>query len=520
MTGYGSKGAYGTMGRLKLELLAGWGGLSFLAGVVIETCFAALIPLSTLRGPEVADFLAYFIIAGMAYLIAVARLGHDRLSLRAIWAFAILFRLTLLLTSPPTLSDDVYRFIWDGRLANAGVSPYAYAVDSPSLDALDSPQRALVNNSQMASPYLPATQALFAAVYWLIPDNPIAFQVVALLFDLLTGWLVADILRRLGLPRERVLVYLWNPLVCVEFAQGAHAVDALMLALTMATFWLLVAAWPRKKRSEVLTWGSVLTLAAATLTKGLPILMLPVVAWRWRWLRSIVYAALVLAAILPFALTAGWGFTGPLDGEGLFGAIRVYATYWNYNGGLYHWLEVWLSGYQTPGAVSPDVVGWEPIRAAKTMASILLGVTLLAVGWLSWRYTGGRAAAESPSEIPPGSSANLAMLRLAVIPPAAYLLLTTTVHPWYVTLLVPLLPFLLPKKGEATYSGRFLWPWLYFSIAVVFSYSTYWDPDNLREYRLVRQVEYFPLYALLIWAAWPVVYERAKRKAYSVRHEG
>ena len=89
------------MGRLKLELLAGWGGLSFLAGVVIETCFAALIPLSTLRGPEVADFLAYFIIAGMAYLIAVARLGHDRLSLRAIWAFAILFRLTLLLTSPP-----------------------------------------------------------------------------------------------------------------------------------------------------------------------------------------------------------------------------------------------------------------------------------------------------------------------------------------------------------------------------------------------------------------------------------
>ena len=105
------------------------------------------------------------------------------------------------------------------------------------------------------------------------------------------------------------------------------------------------------------------------------------------------------------------------------------------------------------------------------------------------------------------------MLRLAVVPPAAYLLLTTTVHPWYVTLLIPLLPFLLPKREEATHSGRFLWPWIYFSIAVAFSYATYWDPDNLREYSLVRQVEYIPLYLLLAWAAWPVVYESVKRKA-------
>ena len=51
---------------------------------------------------------------------------------------------------------------------------------------------------------------------------------------------------------------------------------------------------------------------------------------RWR---------LIVAVCLPFALGAGWGLTGPLDGEGLFGALRVYAAaseHWNYNGGLYH----------------------------------------------------------------------------------------------------------------------------------------------------------------------------------------
>jgi hypothetical protein len=195
------------------------------------------------------------------------------------------------------------------------------------------------------------------------------------------------------------------------------------------------------------------------------------------------------------------------------GAVRIYARYWNYNGGLYHWLEVGLSGYKTPGAVPPEVVGPEPIRAAKSITAVLLGLVLLAVAWASWRCTRARSVPDPPSGSPPGSAANLAMLRLAVVPPAAYLLLTTTVHPWYVTLLIPLLPFLLPKRGEATHSGRFLWPWIYFSIAVAFSYATYWDPDNLREYSLVRQVEYIPLYLLLAWAAWPVVYESVKRKA-------
>jgi alpha-1,6-mannosyltransferase len=468
--------------------LARWGVPSLLAGVAIETCFAALLPLSQLCGPAATTFLAYFLMAAGAYAVAVACLGRDRLSLRAIWAFAILFRLTLLLTSPPTLSDDVYRYIWDGRLANAGVNPYAYAVESSLLDPFDSPQRALVNNSWMASPYLPTAQGLFAAVYRLAPDSPLAFQIAALLFDLLTGWLIMDILDRLGLPRARVLIYLWNPLVVVEFAHGAH-VDALMICLVMATFWFLVAARSEHRRARWFTLGSVIALAAGTLTKGLPALLLPVVVRRWGWRRTLIYIGLIVGVCLPFALGAGWGLTGPLDGEGLFGAIRIYTAYWNYNGGLYHWLEVGLSGYRTPGAVPLELVGWGPTRAAKLILGGVLGLILVAV-W--WKAQGGEADH-------PGQS--LALLRLAAIPLAAYLLLATTLHPWYVTLIIPLLPFLLPQKGEATTSGRFLWPWLYFSAAVLLSYLTCLDPANPREYHLIRHIEYIPLYLLLIWAA-------------------
>ena len=95
---------------------------------------------------------------------------------------------------------------------------------------------------------------------------------------------------------------------------------------------------------------------------------------------------------------------------------------------------------------------------------------------------------------------DLSLLRLAIIPIGAYLLLTPAVHPWYVTMIVPWLAFLIPDQGESTIFERFMWPWLYLSIAVALSYFTYIDTQNLREFTWVRNVEYLPFYGLLTWA--------------------
>lgn len=429
-------------------------------------------------------FLALFAIAALVYTLGVCQVlrrgdrgaGSRNSALLIIAGWAVLFRVTLLFTSPPTLSDDVYRYIWDGRLANAGVNPYAHAVASPLLDAFDSPQRALVNNDWMASPYLPVAQALFALVYRLAPDSPLAFQIAAALFDLLTGWLIIDLLHRLGLPRAWSLLYLWHPLVVVEFAHGAH-VDALMIFLIVASLWALVALGARSI--------SALLLAAATLTKGLPILLLPVVARRWGRRRTVLFGGLLVVACLPFALDAGWGLVGPLDGEGLFGALRIYGARWNYNGGFYHWLEVLLSGYPTPGAVPPEVVGRRPILAAKLIVGTLLVLALVATWWKARR-----------------SKDDLGLIRLALVPLASYLLLATTVHPWYATIVVPFLPFLPPREGKPDGPAHFLLPALAFTTTIALSYLTYLDPANLREYDLVRIVEYLPGYLLLARAIW------------------
>jgi hypothetical protein len=450
-------------------------------GLALLACFVGMALVGDLRQFTIS-FLVLNALAFAFYGWVVWRLrgpGHHRPALAPILVFALAFRIALLFATPPTLSDDVYRYVWDGRIANAGISPYALAVDSPRLDAYDSSLRALVNNSWMASPYLPAAQALFAAVYRLAPDSPLAFQLVAMALDMLTGALVLALLGRLGLPRARALIYLWNPLVIVEFAHGAH-IDALMICLMMVSLWALVGARSRT--------GSVLALAAATLTKGLPALLLPVFVQRWGWRRVALYVALILGVCMPFAFAAGWGLLGPLDGRGLFGPLRIYAAYWNYNGGLYHWLEVMITGYSTPGAVPIDAVGWGPVRAAKLISLGLLLLSLAAIWWRSRCGEGDRT-----------------FVRWTAAPLTAYLLLSTTVHPWYVCLVLPLLPFLPAGGGERTPGGRFLVPGLYASAIVSFSYLTYLDPVNLREFELVRLVEYLPLYLMLIWAAWPAI---------------
>jgi hypothetical protein len=471
-----------------------WGGISFFSGIILAGSLIFLIPLPDLRGPQVTAFLIFYMIAAAAYIVAVIRLDRDKIPLSLIWAFAISFRILFLLTEQ-SLSDDIYRFIWDGNLLRQGVNPYAFAVNSPQLDTFEIPLRALVNHDWMASPYLPAAQLLFLLVSGIAPESVLSFQISTVILDLGIGWLVFDSLKRLSINPAGVLIYLWNPLIISEFTNGAHVVDAWMISLAMLAFWLLIRSADKTRSKGWINSGVVLAMAGATLTKGLAALLVPVFLRRWRWKWLLIYLGIIIGFLALFANGAGWGVLGPLNGTGVFGAMRIYLSQWNFNSSLYHWLEVLISGYNTPGAVPVEVVGRMPILVARSVTSAAIMLISLLTGWWAWRL-----------DDPQGASyltRTLSLIRLSVIPIGAYLLLTHTVHPWYVTFIVPLLPFLLPREDEESQTRRFIWPWLYLSLAVSSSYLTYLDPENLREYDLVRLVEYLPVFGLLIWAAWP-----------------
>jgi alpha-1,6-mannosyltransferase len=369
----------------------------------------------------------------------------------------------------PTLSTDVYRYLWDGHVANAGVSPYAHAVNAPALDHLDTPFRAKVNHAWMASPYLPAAQTLFRAVTAVLPVNPLSMQLVMSLCTLASGAILAGLLGRLGLPPRRLLLYLWNPLVVIETAHGAH-IDAWM------TLWVLaaVALWlePGRRAQRI---SSPLALALATLTKGIPVLLAPLMMGVWGLAGTALYAAVVVGMSTLFALGPGWGLTGELDGTGFFGALRIYGDQWNFNSGLFYW-----------GQAALTAAGWEEKQAAFWAKAAGVGLLALWVArlWLT------RHQAQTPR----------ARVRRLAYPLMGYMLLTTTVHPWYILPLLAFTPLLAPGDDEpAPQVRRQLWivaPWIYLSAALVLSYTAY-AFYAAAELPWVRYVEYVPVLAAI-----------------------
>ncbi len=233
------------MKKLLLSLSRQWPLLLFSSVSLLAYVAMACIDwrYGTLRAAQTPQTIAWYGLAFLAYiglLFWAERRGMPR---RWMWIGAILFRIILLFTTP-TLSDDVYRYLWDGYVVNEGVSPYAYAINSPELDYLDIPQRALANNAWMASPYLPAAQAVFFGITAVFPLQPFYLQLAMIGFELAAASILARLLVMAALPPRRLLIYLWNPLVIVEVAHGAH-IDAWMLLLT-----LLAVYFALKRPSE------------------------------------------------------------------------------------------------------------------------------------------------------------------------------------------------------------------------------------------------------------------------------
>ncbi len=416
-------------------------------------CFIAMRGLEHFAR-QASDYLLLLSIAFAAYIAAIIAVKIRENTPKAILIvglFALLFRMALIGTLP-TLSDDVWRYLWDGHLLNAGINPYSYRVDDSMLDALDTGFRPRIDHAWMASPYPPMAQTIFGLTVHVAPESTTAMQVIFALFDLLTGLLIALLLRQMGRSMLWAIIYLWNPMIIVEFAHSAH-IDSLM------TFFIVAALYAYTRNRKVL---SIIALACATLTKFIPLLLVPVFFRWWKMKGTAIYGVLVLAAFVPF-ISAGLGLIQN-DGTGIFGAIRIYMRQWQTNDGLFYWLNIALGDVTRP-----------------LTSTALVGVCLLVLIRL-WRQT----------ERPPIAQ----IINNAALIISAYLLLTAAMFPWYLTWLIMLFPILSCQRRPSAFV--FIVAWLYFSYAVNYSYLFYLDPSNPIELEWVRHLEYLPLFALLI----------------------
>lgn len=251
-------------------------------------------------------FVVVALLQGLVYLVAVwlvCRMQHGRGTLALVLAIGLMLRLSVLF-SAPFLSDDIYRYVWDGRVQAAGVNPYRFIPADKQLAPLRDPiVYPRINRRDYARTiYPPLAQAVFLAATR-FSESVTWMKAVMTGFEAIAVWLLIRLLAAWKLPPERVLIYAWSPLAVWEIAGSGH-VDAVALAL------LALALWARGSRKS---WLVGIALAGATLIKLYPILLFPALYRRWDWKMPLTFFATVVLAYAPY-LSVGAGVAGFLPG--------------------------------------------------------------------------------------------------------------------------------------------------------------------------------------------------------------
>ena len=273
-------------------------------GVMLLVALAAAAALDARRQFEA--FVTLLGAASIAYVAAlrlVDRLARnrsaprtDRRALAGCLLLAVLWRLVLL-GAAPLVSDDAYRYVWDGRVQQHGLNPLETTPSDPALVHLhtDLTRRIDPTSAVLPSIYPPLAQRFFLGVT-LVHESVLAMAAAVLVCDLLIVGLIWRWLAATGRSPWWVLAYAWHPLVALEGAGGAHVDVAGALLLIGAAYAL------SRRRSLLAAVG----LAGAVAVKFLPVVLLPLF---WKRIRLVDAAAgaLLLVEVQRPALSVAVG---------------------------------------------------------------------------------------------------------------------------------------------------------------------------------------------------------------------
>ena len=390
------------------------------------------------------DFQELIIHYVLAFISFIAIYSKFRSRHKLLLGLSIGFRL-LLFFATPELSQDIYRFIWDGHLIINGMNPYITSPDVlmqqaelpfgladelyPKLTELSASNR---------SNYPPMSQFFYALSAWVSPDaffgSILCLKAIILSADLLTYRMAVPILEHLRMDKSRVFLYLLNPLVIVEGMGNLH-MEPLMVAFLLVGmfFWL--------KQRNVL---SGIFIGFSIATKLLPLLLLPFMAKGDRKFQFKAFFKkdfFTISSISVVVTLAGFLFFIDLsNADQHLRTIGLWFNRFEFNASIYYVFR-WI-GYQVSGY---NMIAY-------------FGKGLAALSMMLLIYLALRSTANRKSQI------NAMLLALL-----AYFLLATTVHPWYLILPLALSIF-----------SRYSFPVIVWSLSIFFSYHAY-GTDGFQE---------------------------------------
>jgi hypothetical protein len=415
--------------------------------------------------------------------------GASSRALLAAIAVAVVMRIALLFASPQ-FSDDLWRYLWEGKVGRELLDPFAQSplsfADSDLV--IDDPFWPHVNNPEITAIYPPAAQQIFRAVAALCYASP-AMKAAMVLFDLAVLALLVAAMRPRGLALWAAIGWGWSPLVCFEVAGSGHL--DVMAALGIVG-WLILLREGREKTAAVM-------LGWAIAAKLVPVLLLPV-ALRWhrrRW--TVALAPLVVLLFYAPTVTRSLMQAEPemtlaqrigLDDQTR--ALREFENRWRHNdsGFLVVYEATVLFARAVSDASSPtngqgliaNAAAYDRMAASSELnprensaalrlaKRVIYVLYLMGLALILWRARRAESAA-------------LGALGL-------WLILSPVVHPWYLLLILPIA--LIERRRS----------WLLLSVTALFTYATvqeFRQTGDWRESWIAWALEWGTFYPLLLW---------------------
>lgn len=371
-----------------------------------------------------AQVISLFSFLFVAYYVAYKffSITHFKHLLIASIAFRI-----LLLFSVPNLSDDVYRFIWDGRLAANGVNPFSYlpaeVMQMPAITGITKELFVQLNSPGHYTIYPPVLQGFFWLAAKVFPVNVhaaiILLKCIILVFEMGNIFLLGQILKKLSLPKHMSLLYFLNPLVITELTGNVHFEGLMIFFLLLAFLLLLKNNWQ----------ASAVCLALGIATKLIPLIFLPLIINKLGWRKGFMY--LIITAILTITLFAFVFDIATI--RHMLNSIDLFIRKFEFNASVYYIVRY----------IGTLITGYNIIAIAGTFLILLSALIIFIISFrnknIGW-----------PS-----------FFTKALFIITTWFLFSTTVHPWYICLPVALAVF-------TPYRFAIVW-----SFTAILSYAAY-----------------------------------------------
>jgi len=422
---------------------------------------------------ERSDFVKLISLYVALFFIAYLLIEKFKLNFWFIASLGIVFRL-IFIVAIPNLSQDFYRFLWDGRLLVQGINPYLFTPDSSTgLGVTIEQSTQLIEgmgalNASHFSNYPPLNQLFFSVAALFagksILGSVVVLRVIIILLDVGILYFGRKILEKLNLPIKNIFWFFLNPFIIIELTGNLHFEGVMLFFFVWALYLLFMGKW---------YWAAVL-IGISISVKLIPLLFLPLFfnhfihhidcAKNQRGFDRLSVTSLIkfYALVLITVLITFLPFFSSEFIQNFSATIALWFQSFEFNASVYYVIR-WI-GFQ--------VVGWNIIGSVGKILPIL--VLLFVLGMSFFRKN------KEPQQL-------FTAMLFAV---SFYFLLATTVHPWYIA--TPLLISIFTK-----YKFPIVW-----SFVVMLSYSAYGKHGSDEKLWLVA-LEYSIVIGVAVWEIYP-----------------